>query len=643
MDVANYDGFLLFGTAFLEFAVQPHLDQRMAGPTVAIILFKPSEIIAFDEFVLLRAPVGNNWHPSSDPSDVANYHGFVSSRDFTGAEPVVIRDDPRFTKEFPNEITLLMAGNLHDGYEYGFGSMMTVPEETTVPNRWWLYTYAHTGDLQAPVKYKAASGTSGFKTQKLTNCKINANNLVEEAAQNPTVFTFETTMGIQTAVSPYDPTKRTNTASIKLSAPPGFTFICPLTAVLHGLIPFGSQSIPDPTATTCKIDDHGENILHIEFNSGGLERGTMYTFVVDLVNSKKDQFNPLYNYFTVETHQDFVEQERCTLEGFELASRLENARYKPTGRSMKEDRRVLTEENHVTFVIGTVKEMDPGAVLIVTAPQGFTFPEDCLGKVACAHETECTLALGWTTIPHISKCHHDPEAQNKIYVTVSKKWGPPGDQNIQMVVSNPRATPDINFWAFEIKDHMGKTQMAESNIRGFQIQEVLDVSITAYNRASMNIGEASPNPIEFKFMLSTRCPENAGEDKQGSWIIIDAPEGFKFPRVCRMFMTNIDYTPPPDNNDCNPDWFPENTECTYSPLPDATECTGVENQLHLNIPKMKHLKPHVYYTFRVLVENPMTPYSDPSLPQYVWSIQTRGGPVASNVAKRIDWKSDVAG
>ena len=71
-------------------------------------------------------------------------------------------------------------------------------------------------------------------------------------------------------------------------------------------------------------------------------------------------------------------------------------------------------------------------------------------------------------------------------------------------------------------------------------------------------GEASPNPVEFRFSLTTRLPSTPQNDKQGSLFRIVAPLGFKFPRVCRFFATDIN----------NPD---------FSPIPLATLCTGTSD------------------------------------------------------------------
>eukprot|EP00400_MALV-I_sp_L67-5_P000810 gene810-351_t len=610
LDVANYDGFLLFPTAFEDFKIEPYQGSRMAGETLVVILFKPSEVINFDEFILLRAPNGVSWRSDEN-------HGFVSSRDITGAEAIEISENgPQFSKSYPNEITLRLSSNLNAHFEYGFASIMTIPDETPVPNRYWLYTYAQTGNMADPIEYKAASGTGGFKTQKLTNCQLNANNLVEEAAQNPTVITIETTSPVNTVLSSYDSTKRMNTASIRLTAPQGFTYICPLVAVQPDLIPFGSQSIPNPEAAECRVDENAENVLNIHFSEGGLEEGKMYTFVVDLVNAKT--IDPLYNVFTVETNQDYVEKERCTMPGFELAQRLENARYTPGSEG--EDRRVDAPQNYVTMTIGTVMELDDGATLVVTAPQGFEFPANCLGKVSCMHE-DCALITGWNALPAIDSCYAEDTMPNRIRIKVLGDWAPPADYYITMVVSNPAKTPTLNFWSFEVIDNMGQTQMAEANVRGFEIKEVHDVSITAYNRASMNIGEASPNPMDIRFRLTSRCPEHFGDDRMGSVLIIKAPSGFQFPRVCRMFDVNIN----------DPD---------ATALPEATDCSGHDRTLTLNLPPNSHLKPDINYAFRVLVENPGEAFTDATQSEYHWSIETRK---TSEVEDRIDYKYDVVG
>ena len=83
------------------------------------------------------------------------------------------------------------------------------------------------------------------------------------------------TVGIQTIVSEYDTSKRMNTASLRLTAPEGFTYICPLVAVQPDLIPCGSQSIPNPAAAECRVDDQAENILNIHFADGVLLGSTL--------------------------------------------------------------------------------------------------------------------------------------------------------------------------------------------------------------------------------------------------------------------------------------------------------------------------------------------------------------------------------
>jgi hypothetical protein len=102
--------------------------------------------------------------------------------------------------------------------------------------------------------------------------------------------------------------------------------------------------------------------------------------------------------------------------------------------------------------------------------------------------------------------------------------------------------------------------MAEAWDRGFQIKEVQDPELYAYNAANAFPGEAAPNPLDLRFTLTTRLPDLGSEDQYGSKIIIVPPEGFFFPSVCRDFKTDTKvpgYLPIPENSKCDGGTTPE--------------------------------------------------------------------------------------
>ena len=100
-------------------------------------------------------------------------------------------------------------------------------------------------------------------------------------------------------------------------------------------------------------------------------------------------------------------------------------------------------------------------------------------------------------------------------------------------------------------------------MKGFQIQVIKSAIIFPYNPANAVPGEASANPLDVRFKLTTRCPGGMDTDKDGSILIVIPPEGFNFPSVCRKFdpdpqdpaLQAMGYRGIPGASECNPDGF----------------------------------------------------------------------------------------
>eukprot|EP00913_Durusdinium_trenchii_P001781 g1650.t2 len=526
-----------------------------------------SRLIPFDDYIRVRAPVGVAWH-------IADLQ-FSTQGELTQANELGAKE-PSVEYETPNELVVQLTTTAQANFEYGIAARAEIPQATPVPNAWWIEQYRRTGNPPPDSwRYIASKGTTGFKTQVLVNTRVEPFNVVAEGWQNPTLFVFETTMevmpflqatasgtSITLTVSYVDRSRQIDDdgltelvpAVLLVEAPPGFTYICPLTTTVY----MPAYTIDLPVDTTCSVDHNNlaeRNKLYLQ-----IPDDTRYAFTIDVVNAKL--VDPLKNVFRLATMLNGEVVEEATTAGFQLAQRMDNTRRdvygEPSSPPRCQDRRVEASQNIVTFIIGTTKSVSVPSVLEIRAPIGFRFLDACDGQVGWA--TWVALMLPF---PAFGLCQGmgaaSADMQHVAQLQVTGNWEL-GNYGLFVTVMNPMFTPERNFWGFTIfaRDTM-MPEMSESWVYGFQIQVVsvpwdllgqwllfvcaqwprLNPMLKAYNQGNGVDGEAAINHVDISFELSTRMPP---QPNAAHAIVVTAPQGFFFPSICQSFTLDT-FTP----------------------------------------------------------------------------------------------------
>eukprot|EP00931_Biecheleriopsis_adriatica_P064212 TRINITY_DN39027_c0_g1_i1.p1 TRINITY_DN39027_c0_g1~~TRINITY_DN39027_c0_g1_i1.p1 ORF type:complete len:2314 (+),score=334.39 TRINITY_DN39027_c0_g1_i1:107-7048(+) len=583
-DTARFPGFFLYPYEFTSFVVVP-LSRRI-GPQTMVIRFISPLLIPFDDYLRVRAPQGVKWYTP----DLQ----FSTEPTVTEANAITMKD-PTVAWESPNEMVAQLSTSAEANFEYGLSARADIPLETPVPNAWWIEQYRRTG-LPAPNswRYLSSKGTSGFKTQVLVNTRIEPFNIVAEGWQNPTLFVFETTLDIMPQIEATASGSKLVPAILKVEAPDGFTFICPISKTVY----MPEYTVDVPSDVNCKVDHNNQierNKLFLEFPTG-LRANTRYAFTIDVVNGKFT--NPTANSFYLATMLAGEILEDATVAGFQLATQMDNTRYIADAR--REDRRVESTQNMVTFIIGTTLVITSRTILEVKAPLGFIFAKDCLGQVG-----QATWLPGLVDLPKIELCQNlgsvSADMVNIAQLQMLGAWQL-GSYGLYVTVENPMFTPLRNFWGFTIRDLDQTPRMSESWVYGFDIQVVLDPKLKSYNSGNGVDGEAAINYIDISFKLTTRM---APHPVNSHAVVLTAPDGFFFPNICRGF-TRDTFTP------------------GFLGFPKGTGCKGNSGPvLKISLPAMRELKNGTYYMFRALVINPRETYTNVNDPQKLWRIETQ--------------------
>lgn len=591
-DTARYDGFYLFPFDFKTFIVIPV--SRKVGSQYVVVRFTPRHDIPFDDYLRVRAPNGVVWDSANLDFDSSNAR--TDARTFGTKDATVIF-------ETPNVLYWQLTTSAEAEFEYGIRCRIIVPTATPVPNRWWIEQYRQTG-LSPPNhwRYIAAMGAVGFDTQVLIKTSLEPFNIVEEAWQNPTLITFEATVDVEPTTRVTAIGEELVPAEVFLQGPPLFTYICPLTNTIY--MPQYSENLP--ADVECVVDHQNEaerDKLHLYFKTG-LRAGVKYAFTIDVVNAL--YVDPTANTFLLQTRLDGVVIEEALLQGFPLAKRMDNTRYMP-GFDF-ENRQVEYERNKVSFIIGTTMPYDKPSILEVKAPRGFIFPWDCTNNVG-----EAPWIVGMTKLPDIELCQNQEktasQAANIGHIYMTSEWKL-GSYGLFAIVKNPMFTPLRNFWGFTIFSRATAINpplpvMSEAWVHGFEIQVVLNPGILAYNPGNGMPGEAAINIIEIQFTLTTPLLKNGQ-------FVVTAPEGFRFPRVCRKFQPCLRC-----HKSVGDPVYPGT-----NPLSPFTACSG-NGYRQLTLTDFKvDLEAKKPYSFRILVINPDETFSQTDIPSLWWRFET---------------------
>jgi len=583
-DTARSQGFFLYPYEFSSFVVVPVM--RKPGPQTIIVRFISPLLIPFDDYIRIRAPTGVSWYSADLQFSTA---GALTQANLLGAK------DPTVEYETPNELVVQLTSTAEANFEYGIAARAEIPHTTPVPNAWWIEQYRRTG-LPAPNswRYIASKGASGFKTQALVNTLVEPFNTVAEGWQNPTLFVFETTAEVMPFLQATASGTELVPTVLLVEAPPGFTYICPLTETVY--VPAYSTALP--TDTACNVDHNSQvnrNKLYLELASG-LQADTRYAFTIDVVNAKF--VDPLRNVFRIATMIANEVVEEATTAGFQLAQRMDNTRY--VFDMIREDRRVEATANIVSFILGTTMAVSGNTVLEVRAPIGFEFNDACDSEVGWAVWLPNMLPG-----PTMTLCQGmgaaDASMKHIARVQITQPWQL-GDYGVYATVKNPMFTPARNFWGFTIYDSNMLRLMSESWVYGFQIQVVLNPVLKAYNQGNGVDGEAAINHVDIGFMLSTRLPPMP---LSAHSVVVTAPMGFFFPSICQSFTLDTFTT-------------------GYIGFPKGTGCRGNNgNVLKITLPFMRELQNGTSYMFRALVVNPRDTFTDVTSPDKYWRIESQ--------------------
>jgi len=588
-DTARYAGFDMYPAEFLSYKVEPM--SRYAGAQYVVVKFTSSQTIPADDFIRVRAPVGVNWY--TEDLDFATNAAVTGSQDLGTGTPVIGFAD---TNELIFQLTSAALGNL----EYGFRCRIEVPEATPVPNRWWIEQFRGTGSVStATWSNIAAMGVDGFTTSALINVAVTPFSVVKEGWNNPTFFVFEAATAVAAGELQLASSTQVIPADLFVVAPPSFTYICPLEETLaHYLEAEGAVSVPDDVECNLVYDPVSRSeILRLSFNSG-IEAGVKYAFTVDIVNAPF--IDPTDNSFTLETRYNGQFVESLTVDGYQLADRMDNTRYYPYPAS--EDRKALATANVVTFIIGLSEAIDEATVLEVKAPFGYHIAYDCTLDFG-----QATWVTGMIDLPAHDTCQNreavSPEMDYIADIYMTGYWGL-GEHALWISVGNPQFDSERNYWSFTIRDSVDLPLASEPWVEGFKIQAVYNAAFTPYIPANTISGEAAINPVELSFELTTPLPASTSIQ---AVILIQAPEGFLFPPVCQDFV--------PDTGNAASGMFP---------LPSSTSCRGDGGRhLTLTLPSWFEMVNSTSYQVRFTVINPTYTFVAADTADRWWQIQTQ--------------------
>lgn len=609
-DTARYPGFYLFPTEMARFSVVPVT--RQIGPNPVILRFTSTTRIPFDDFITIRAPLGVEWNEAD--------LGFTSENVDTNATTIGTFNavvDAALKHVLTVQLTTAAEANI----EYGFRAKIIIPTVTPVPNRWWIEQKRQTGLLDPMWRYLASTGAEGFESLVLVNAVVEPWNVVEEAWENPTLITFEATQPVfPTQVLTAAGTMNVS-AQVLIQAPPGFTWICPLSPTPY-MPPFG---VLVPSEVECEVDHNNKakrNELSLWFPSG-IQAHVRYTLTIDLVNGELDTFDLARNFYRIVTRLGSSDVEEVAVPGFLLARRMDNTRFwnLPAVQNFFPEFPL----NTVTFYIGTISALTQDTILQVKAPRGFEFAPVCTNDVSYPGDfpPKGLGLVGIIKLPTIVLCQNlQYQDMDKSYMADISLTGPwlLGTTAISMKVKNPMRTPSVNFWGFTIMARDKTPLMSESRVYGFQIAVVLNPVVKGYNDGESGSKEAAINRIQVGFELTTDVP---GGMNQYNEIVITAPQGFSFPKICMFYAPGTD-TP------------------GTTPLHPDTQCAGDgKRQIVLTLPMMRPLRSKTRYEVRFRGINPEDPFNNVDAPDKWWSITTRRTFTNGTATQNADQTRDI--
>jgi len=606
-DTDTFAGFFLYPYQFLTFDIFPV--SRYTGIQFVIVRFTPGFDIAFDDYLRIRAPDSFGWY-AVDLGMTTNKDDTNAVEEFTAKNIAV---DPINT----NVLSFQLDTPLTARFEYGLRARCIVPLATPVTNRWWIEQYQQTGDPPPNQwRYIASMGAEGFRTQVLESVQIAPSNIVESAWQNPTLVTFLTTEAIVPETQSSSTGITVVPAEIYLEAPPGFTFICPVSATVY--MPDGAIDVPESTCIVNHATEAERNKLFLQFNEP-LLANTKYAFTIDLVNAPFVLLTQ--NFYRLETRINGQMVEGVTLQGFRLAQRMDNTRYvefRKTTPPMFDPRPEATQ-NEISFTIGTLEAINAATLLEVTAPRGYIFPFDCLDSVGASTWVGADHAL-----PTVLACQNleleDNRGPNMARLSLAAGWQV-GSHGLYVTVTNPAYTPALNVWGFTIYDVTGtEALMSESWVSGFNLGVIRNPSLIFYNQGNSIPGSAAVNIIEISFQVTTRLAPIQEEDLI-KYFAVTAPAGFTFRSVCSFF--NVRF---------------KEISTGEGQLPVDTQCQGNNGQellLTMN-PLPYAIEPGITYSFRVAVVNPAETYTDTDDLRWMWIFETRQQVVGTTGWELVD-------
>ena len=559
VNIGRVIGWDLYASPLSAFSLGPV--SRLSGSQLATFSFTPSEEITAGYLLLIECPSGVSLTGGFTAV------GWSSSNALLGS--------------LGNNLTVTVSGpSLAAGTSYSFVAGVLVPSLTPIVNVWWLNVLDGDGFL-------SSSSADGFATQALTNIQLVPYNPIVSAWNNPISVTFTTTADALTVPG--------SIAEFDLSAPAGFSFICPTESYLAS--PYyatltGSDILDLPSDTQCVVSTSAQNILRLLFPLSGLKASKQYAFIVHAANPATATGN-----FVMSTHVGSVLVESGSVSVFGLAASMSTTTYFSV--PSKEDRRALSVSNTITLVLGVKSAVPAGGQLIISAPLGFSLARNAAGL--CSVGPAGWMGGSYAVFPSDSLCNSPVGFPNVAQVTI------PGGLSINtyaaaVLAANPASTPVFNYWSvlFTAND---VPLMGTYWMQGFVIQAITSVSIYPYNPSAASMSAQAQNLLNVTFATTTTVPINSN-DVTGGLVVMKASSGFTFPVLC---------------DDFKPWGLPASTTC---------EGDGARTVV-LSLPEGSSLSPGSY-GFAVSVLNPAAVTSEAPV-WSLWTAATDNSIIDSNV------------
>jgi hypothetical protein len=219
--------------------------------------------------------------------------------------------------------------------------------------------------------------------------------------------------------------------------------------------------------------------------------------------------------------------------GPEEDCKVENWQYFRTGRS---DMPLEQSSLIFTFVLSQKPADDEDTVIVLHAPLGFVFPNECIFEerpthVFWADNPGTDIPKGysdayenWPGSAVLRSCFGDSRTAT---ITVGPGLNSKTSYVFRISVkSNPKNTPEYNYWLLEVG------QETSEPMDGFRIWAFLDTLVVPRDVAMSERYKPIPSPVDIYFRPFT-------EIRPGGRLAVQAPSGFRIETECRATLEAV--------------------------------------------------------------------------------------------------------